>query len=92
MPTILIIDDDPGIRTLMMRYFATRGWSAAEAESAAKGMTLAASLFPDIILLDMMLPDGDGIEVMKRLKAQRCTASIVIMTGWWAASETRSRR
>ena len=82
MPTILIIDDDPGIRTLMMSYFATRGWGAAEAESAGKGTSLAASLFPDIILLDMMLPDGDGIEVMKRLKAQRCTASIVIMTGW----------
>jgi len=82
MPSILIIDDDPGIRTLMLRFFEERQWSAVEAESGQRGMALAASLSPDIVLLDMVLPDGDGIEVMKQLKARGCTASVVIMTGW----------
>jgi DNA-binding NtrC family response regulator len=82
MPTILIIDDDPGMRTLMLRFFEDRKWSAAQAEDGQRGMALAAILSPDIILLDLMLPDGDGIDVMKQLKAQGCTASIVIMTGW----------
>ncbi len=82
MPSILIIEDEQDVRTPMIRFFERKGWSAAEAEDGNKGTSLSASLSPDIILLDMKLPDGNGIDVLKKLKAQGCTSSIVIMTGW----------
>ncbi len=82
MPSILIIDDDQGIRTALLYHFRSQGWDAAEAENGRLGLTLAEKFSPDIILLDMKLPDGNGLELLRSLKATDCSASIVIMTGW----------
>ncbi len=81
MPSILIIDDDKAITEMLQHYFLTRGWAAAGAEKGEEGRALADKFSPDIILLDVMLPDMDGIEVLRKLKAQGSTASVVIMTG-----------
>jgi two-component system response regulator HydG len=82
MPIILIIDDEEPVRKMLCRHFAAEGWSPAEAPTGEGGIELAEKITPDIILLDMKLPDLSGIEVLEKLKAQRCGASIFIMTGW----------
>jgi two-component system response regulator AtoC len=81
MPSILIIDDDQAIIELLTHYFSSKGWAAAGAQRGEQGRELADKFSPDIILLDVKLPDMDGIEVLKKLKAQGSTAAIVIMTG-----------
>jgi len=81
MPGLLIIDDDTTITSTLQYHFASQGWDAAAALSGTQGLELAERLAPDIILLDMKLPDIDGTEVLKRLKNQGCTASVIIMTG-----------
>jgi two-component system response regulator AtoC len=81
MPSILIIDDDQAIIKLLTHYFSSKGWAAAGAQGGEQGRELADKFSPDIILLDVKLPDMDGIEVLKKLKAQGSTAAIVIMTG-----------
>jgi DNA-binding NtrC family response regulator len=81
MPSILIIDDDQIITEMLLHHFVSKGWAASGAEGGERGRELADKFSPDIILLDMKLPDMDGIEVLKKLKAQGCSASIVIMTG-----------
>ena len=81
MPSILIIDDDQAIIKLLTHYFSSKGWAAAGAQRGEQGRELADKFSPDIILLDVKLPDMDGIEVLKKLKAQGSTAAIVIMTG-----------
>ncbi len=86
MPSILIIDDDQAVREMVSHHFTSSGWSTAEAASGRQGTELAEKLTPDIILLDMKLPDQDGIAVLKALKAQGSTASVVIMTGWGSIS------
>jgi len=81
MPSILIIDDDQAITEMLVHHFTSKGWPAAGAERGEQGRELADKFSPDVILLDVKLPDMDGIEVLKKLKAQGSTAAIVIMTG-----------
>lgn len=82
MPIILVIDDEEAVRKMLCRHFTSEGWSTAEASNGEGGVELAEKMTPDIILLDMKLPDRSGIEVLERLKTEGCTASIFIMTGW----------
>lgn len=82
MPSILIIDDESLITTMFQRYFDARGWDTAEAATGEQGIALAEKTAPDIILLDMKLPDINGKEVLTRLKDRGCTASVIVMTGW----------
>lgn len=81
MPSILIIDDDQAITEMLVHYFTAKRWAAAGAGRGEQGRELAEKCSPDVILLDVKLPDMDGIEVLKKLKAQGSTAAIVIMTG-----------
>ncbi len=81
MPRILIIDDERPLTEPLLHYFTPLGWDATSAENGESGIASAKKLAPDIILLDMKLPDMDGIDILKRLKGEGCTASLVIMTG-----------
>ena len=70
MPTggILVIDDNKVIRRLCESLLSVLNVSYNEAKTAEEGVSLANSCSPDIILLDIHLPDADGFEVLKRLK------------------------
>ncbi len=68
MPTILLVDDDPHIRD-MLRFALTReGLAVAEAENGVQALDMAASLRPDLIILDIMMPEMDGTEVCRQLR------------------------
>jgi two-component system KDP operon response regulator KdpE len=77
-PLILIVDDEAAIRTFLRSHLADRGYSCEEAATAEMGLTLAASLNPDLILLDLGLPDLDGQEVVLRLRQASQVPIIVI--------------
>ena len=57
---ILVIEDEKNISTLLATLLETNGYSTLIAETAKEGITLAASHTPDLIILDLCLPDGDG--------------------------------
>ncbi|WP_126974401.1 response regulator [Gynurincola endophyticus] len=67
-PTILIIDDEPQIRRLLEINFVSNGYLVRQAASGKEGLLLAANLIPDIIVLDLGLPDIKGHEVLKVLR------------------------
>src|SRR5579859_8172160 len=67
-PVILIIDDEPQIRKLLTITLQSNGFSTAESETAREGKVTAASRPPDLILLDLGLPDESGHEVLKHLR------------------------
>ena len=74
---ILYIEDNPVNALIVSQLLQRRGDLALTvAEDGARGVALAAKLQPDLILLDMQLPDFDGIEVMRRLRADAATARI----------------
>jgi signal transduction histidine kinase/CheY-like chemotaxis protein len=67
--TVLVIDDDPATRDLLERSLAAADLSVITAANAGDGLLLAQALQPDIIILDVILPDRDGWEVLATLKA-----------------------
>jgi len=77
--TVLIIDDDAGARDLLQRLMNKEGFHAVTAASAPEGIQLAQELKPDVITLDVIMPDMDGWAVLSALKASPKTASIPVV-------------
>lgn len=67
--TILIIDDEPQIRKLLEITLESNGYKVLQAQTGKEGVTLAASHQPDLILLDIGLPDKNGQEILKELRS-----------------------
>lgn len=65
---ILVVEDDQAIRRLLRAALTNEGYRVAEAESGQAGLRLAASQPPDLVILDLGLPDLDGQEVLTRLR------------------------
>jgi len=78
-PRILVIDDEPPIRRYLKTTLEAHGYVLLEAATAAQGEMLAASHQPDVILLDLGLPDRDGIDLAKRLP-EHCPAPIIVIS------------
>lgn len=66
--TILIIDDEVQIRRLLEITLSANDYKIAEASTGKDGLTLAATSHPSIIILDLGLPDADGIDILKKLR------------------------
>jgi two-component system, OmpR family, KDP operon response regulator KdpE len=66
--TILIIDDETQIRLLLEITLSAKGYHIVEASTGKEGLALAASVLPACIILDLGLPDTDGLDILKRLK------------------------
>ena len=67
-PRILLIEDDPQIRRFLRTSLGVQGYELIEAETGNDGLALAASQVPDVVILDLGLPDLEGIEVIRRLR------------------------
>src|SRR5439155_26896225 len=66
---IEIIDDDPDILKLLKMYLEDEGFHVVTAETAARGLVMARELNPDALILDVLLPDQDGFNVLETLKS-----------------------
>lgn len=75
---ILIIDDEPQIRKLLEIMLSSNGYKVFQAETATQGKIMAANHPPDLILLDIALPDASGHEVLKELRAWFSKAIIIL--------------
>ena len=84
---ILIIEDDEGIVKVIQRGLQLEGYKVDAAYDGESGLELARSWFPDLVILDLMLPGIDGLEVCNRLRA-RSSVPILILT----AKETTQDR
>ncbi|MDR7542977.1 MAG: response regulator [Armatimonadota bacterium] len=80
--TILVIDDDEPTRALLRRLLAPRGYVLRLASTLEEGLAAVADSPPDLILLDIKMPDGDGRQACRRLRAHPDTADlpIILMT------------
>ena len=68
-PTILIIDDDAVLRAIAMAKLAEEGFLVIEAEDSATGIQLVLDESPDLVLLDVVLPDTDGYQICQYLRS-----------------------
>ncbi len=86
--TILIVDDDKDTRTIIKTILAAKGYTTQEAASGKEALFYIASFKPGLILLDIMMPEMSGYDVMARLKMKPDTQDIpVIMLSAKAESE-----
>lgn len=77
--TILIVDDEPSGRDTLEALLFAEGYNLAFASSGSEALSQAADLTPDLILLDVMMPDMNGLEVCKRLRADPLLAEVPII-------------
>ena len=78
METILIIDDEADIRDILSYNLKKEGYGVLTAENGKHGIEIAKKNIPDLILLDIMMPEMDGIEACELLKADNETKDILI--------------
>ncbi|MBA2513761.1 MAG: response regulator, partial [Solirubrobacterales bacterium] len=67
--TVLVVDDEKTIAEVVARYLERAGYSTHVAADGARALQIAAEVRPDLVVLDLMLPGLDGLEVMRRLRA-----------------------
>lgn len=79
MATILVVDDDPEAQNLFRTWLTKHHYDILTAETGAEAIRIVRSKRPDLILLDVMLPGMDGIEVCRRLRADEDTSHIPII-------------
>ena len=79
MPKILLVEDNEMNRDMLSRRLVRKGYEVIVAEDGQKGVTLAQSERPDLILMDMSLPTMDGWEATRRIKASAEAGAIPII-------------
>jgi two-component system, OmpR family, response regulator MprA len=77
---ILVVDDDPRITNLLRRVLAYEGYSVASAASGSEALNRSLERPPDLVVLDIMLPELDGLEVAQRLRAAGDNVPILMLT------------
>lgn len=80
MKKVLVVDDEPSIVTLLTFNLEKDGYQVVSAEDGAKGFELALSNQFDFIILDVMLPNMDGLEITKSLRREKIDTPILILT------------
>jgi DNA-binding NtrC family response regulator len=80
--TILIIDDEKTIRWSLAEALVASGYETVDADTASTGIARFREACPDLVLLDMKLPDGSGLDVLRAVRAEDATVPVVIMTAY----------
>ena len=87
-PRVLVVDDEPNIRDLVQVALKFHGCSVAVAASGGEALRQAVSDTPDLIVLDVMLPDIDGFEVCRRLRSAGNDVPVIFLTARDTSSDT----
>ncbi len=77
--TIMVVDDNPDIVIIVTSILEAKGYVVQSASSGQEALSLLKGQKPDLIILDIMMPQMDGLEVLTRLKADQSTASIPVI-------------
>src|SRR5690554_1550642 len=80
--TLLLIEDDASLRTLLEEELALDGYQVLTAPDVSNGIAVALSEQPDLIISDLRLPDGDGLNVLRKVQAEGRTVPFIIITAF----------
>ena len=85
-PTVLVVEDDDETRAALVRELTTRGYDVAEAADGRTALVCWENRRPDVVLLDLGLPDIDGLDIVRRIRREAATP-IVILSGRYEERE-----
>ena len=78
-PTVLVVDDEVQILRFLRPALESEGYRVVEAQTGREALVQASTRAPDVIVLDLGLPDIDGLEVLSRLR-EWCAAPVIILS------------
>lgn len=81
MPNILVIDDNASVRKAITLMLESGGHSVLGAKDGSEGMRVFESADPDLVIVDIIMPDKDGIEIIREMRRSRPATRIIAMTG-----------
>ena len=84
---VLTVDDEPSLTELLSMAMRYEGWEVSTANSGSSAVRTARENHPDAIVLDMMLPDFDGLEVMRRIRQDQPDVPVIFLTAKDAVSD-----
>ena len=77
---LLVVDDEPPIRRLLRTSLGAQGYRILEAETGQRALDLLAQEGPEVMLLDLGLPDLDGLEVIRRVRALNANVAVIVLS------------
>ncbi|MDR0837132.1 MAG: response regulator transcription factor [Propionibacteriaceae bacterium] len=77
---VLAVDDETSLTELLSMALRYEGWQVSVANTGMQAVHLASEVQPDVVVLDIMLPDFDGLEVMRRIRAERADVPVIFLT------------
>jgi two-component system cell cycle sensor histidine kinase/response regulator CckA len=87
---VLVIDDEPLVRTQLRRLLERRGYSVDEASDGRTGLAALEATRPDLLILDMTMPDLDGAEILRRVRASGSRVPVIVSSGYLDATIERN--
>lgn len=82
VPNVLVIDDEEAICSAFARFFRSRGWSVETASTGREGLARYAARRPDVVFLDVRLPDGSGLDFLRDLRESDPEGRIILITAF----------
>ena len=80
MPTVLVVDDEPEVRSSLRGGLAFEGYDVSTAPDGGRALGLLAERLPDVVVLDVMMPHVDGLEVCRRIRARGYDVPVLLLT------------
>ena len=77
--TIMLVDDDPQLRRVVSMFFELEGYNVVQAKDGRKAITMLTEYIPDVILLDLMMPEVTGTEVCQHVRASKRLKDIPVV-------------
>jgi len=81
MAKVLVVDDEPGIRSLLDTLLRRKGYAVVLADGGRKGLELFRRERPDVIVLDLKMPEMDGVTVLQQIRSLNPDQPVIILTG-----------
>src|SRR3954469_22699910 len=78
---VLIVDDDDAVRGVFRRVLERAGWTVLEAANGSAGLALCRAHEPGLVLLDLRMPEMDGLEVLTRIVSEHPETPVIMITG-----------
>jgi two-component system response regulator (stage 0 sporulation protein F) len=79
---LLIVDDQNGIRVLLMEVFSNEGYETYQASNGKLALEIVRNVTPDLVLLDMKIPGMDGLDILKHIKSMNPAIKVIMMTAY----------
>ena len=91
LPKLLIIDDDAHLRESLAEVLELDGFECHQAGAAKEGIAAAQKIEPEVVIMDIQLPDSSGFQICQELRKRSKTMILIMMTGRFLSSEEKKQ-